>query len=288
MLKRLRLILIFLLAVVGLGIYLSSTSESIFFATAREFIVRSIVAGVVLGGARAVVKGKPEIVAGEVNRHDAGSFLSHWGTAIGIFILIASGVMFGFFPSSSKVLTEEAFALNLHYIGVVITLFCGLFWAVDFTLSRSYNTLVPNIKDIIHGTLGKYLLRREWRCEGKYLSSQKSAFLAFASVGAVILATGAIKVAAYIWPIQAALHGTITFIHDVSSLLFILLLIVHVTIVIVLGHWLALKSWFTGKMPEEHVKKEHPVWYEELQRGIQNDNSKQKPCDTKEVCRVEE
>lgn len=282
--KKVLLISVLLLVAAGAGIYLASTSESIFFATARGLIVRSIIVGVVIGGARAVVKGKPGIAAGKVTRHGVGSFFEHWGTGIGIFILIASGIMLGFLfiPSSPKTLAEVAFASNLHFVGLVITLFGGFFWAVDFALSKSYNTLVPNIKDIIRGTLGKYLLRRKWRYEGKYLSSQKSAFLATAFLGAAILVTGAIKVAAYIWPIQAALHRTVTFIHDISALLFILLLMVHVLVVIALGHWPALKSWVTGKMSEEHVKEEHPVWYEELKRDIEGDSSKQKPRDTKE------
>ena len=276
MLKKVRLMLILLPVAIGAGIYLASASGSNLFATANWLIIRSIIVSIVLGAARAVVKKKPKIVDGEVTRHDAASFLSHWGTAVGIFILIASAIMTGFSPSSSSSRTpaEHIFAMNLHFVGLVITLFCGFFWAAGFILSQSYTTLVPNLKDIIHGTLGKYLLRREWHCESKYLSSQKSAFLAFACVGIVILATGAIKVAAYSWPMPSELLGAVTIIHDTASLLFILLLIVHVVIVIILGHWLALKSWFTGKIPEEYVKKEYPRWFEELQRSIKNNNGK--------------
>lgn len=274
MLKNVKVILVGLLVIVGLGVYLASTSKLIYFSGAWDLLIRAMVIGTVLGGTRAVLKSKPKIVAGEVTRHDAGSFLSHWGTATGIFLLIASGIMIGFFPPASRVLTEKLFGMNLHFIGLAITLFCGLFWAVDFILSRSYNELVPNIKDIIYGTLGKYLLRREWRYEGKYLSSQKSAFLAFVCIGFVILITGFIKVAAYIWPITADIHAVATFIHDVFSIFFILLLIMHVVIVIILRHWLALKSWGTGKMPIEYVEAEYPVWYNELKKESRDDNSK--------------
>lgn len=267
--KKVFLILVLFLAALGVGLYFANTSESLFFDTAPWAIAAAIVIGIVLGAARAMLKGKPEVVGGEVTRHGGGAFLEHWGTALGIFTLIASGILLGFLfiPSFAKTSTEAVSPLNIHFIGLVITLSGGFYFLTDFMLSRDYSTLVPNINDITGGTLGKYLLRRKWYSEGKYLSSQKSAFLAFAFFGAVILGTGAVKVAAHIWPIQASVYSTATFIHDIFSLLFILLLIVHVLLVVALRHWKALKSWVTGRISEEYVKEEHPVWYEELKRG---------------------
>jgi len=39
-------------------------------------------------------------------------------------------------------------------------------------------------------------------------------------------------------------------------------------LVVALRHWKALKSWVTGRISEEYVKEEHPVWYEELKKGV--------------------
>ncbi len=263
------LILFLFLAASGVGIYFASTSDSLFFDTALWAIAAAIGAGIILGAARAVLKGRSGMTDGEAIRHGAGAFIEHWGTAIGIFIMIASAIMLGFLfiPPSAKTLNQVQFPLNMHFIGLVLTLFAGFYWAADFALSRNYRSLVPNVGDIIGGTIGKYLLRRKWHPEGKYLSSQKSAFLAFAVLGAVILVTGAIKVAAHIWTIQASAYSAATYIHDIFSLLFILMLIVHMLLVVALGEWPSLKSWITGKMSEDQVKEEHPAWYEELKKG---------------------
>ena len=42
----------------------------------------------------------------------------------------------------------------------------------------------------------------------------------------------------------------------------ILYILVHVGIVVVLGHWPAFRSWFTGNMSTKFVEEHHPVWYE--------------------------
>ncbi len=263
------LVLILLLAVTGVGLYLANSSESLFFDTAPWALFVAAGVGIVLGAVRGLRKRKPVIVDGMVIRHGVGSFVEHWGSAIGIFTLIASGIILGFLfiGPFAKTAAEVVFPLNMHFIGLAVTLFAGCFWAADFLVSRNYGSLVPNINDIVGGTLGKYLLRRKWSSEGKYLSSQKSAFLAFIVLGGGILVTGAIKVAAHIWPIQASVYGVTTYIHDILSFLFILLLIVHVLLVVVLGHWKAFRSFFTGKISEEYVEEEHPVWHEELKRG---------------------
>ena len=128
--------------------------------------------------------------------------------------------------------------------------------------------LIPNIPDIIGGTIAKYLLRRKWTSEDKYLSSQKSAFLAFALIGAVILISGAVKVAAHMWAIDADWWSFFTVIHDLFSFLFIILLVIHVVLVLALpAHWSSLVSWLTGKVTEEYVEEEHPLWNDELKTG---------------------
>ena len=271
MIKKIVIILVLFAVSLGVGLYFANTSESLFFDTAPWAIAAAIGAGIILGVARSLLKGKATIEHGQVARHGGGSFLEHWGTALGIFTLIASAIMLGFLfiPSTVEASADVVFPLNMHFIGVVVTLFGGFYFITDYVLTRRYSTLIPNVSDITGGTIGKYLLRRKWHYEDRYLSSQKSAFLAFAVLGAVILATGAIKVAAHIWAIKAPAVGTVTFIHDIFSLLFILLLIVHVLLVVALpAHWPSLKSWITGKVSEDYVKEEHPVWYEDLKKGV--------------------
>ncbi len=279
--KRVLIILVLLLAVLGAGVYFSLnleddlltplTQEDVLFDSVLLWAVpAAVVLGLILGVTRAKRKVREKIENGEVIRHGAGAFLEHWGTALGIIMLIASGVLLGFLfiPSRVNFLDDAVWMLNLHFVGIVVTLFAGSLFAADFLASRKYSSLLPNLRDISGGFFGKYLLRRKWTAETKYLSSQKAAFLAWAVLGVLILATGAIKLAWRVWPIQADVLGWATVIHDWVSLLIILMLVVHVLMVLLLpAHRKMLKSWITGKVPEEYVKEEHPIWYEELEKG---------------------
>ncbi len=234
-------------------------------------IVISIVAGIAFGTARAKFKNKPAIIIGQVTRHGDGAVFKHWGTALGIFTLIASGILLGFlfFPHLMNTPDTAAFPLNMHFVGLMVTSFGGFYFVTDYLLSRNFMLLVPNLKDIIHGTLGKYFLRRKWVTETKYLSAQKSSFLLFALVGGVQLVTGAIKMAAHIWLLSPSVMSITTVIHDIFSLLFIILLVMHVLFVLAIPrHRPLLQSWFKGKVTEEYAKKEHPIWYEELKKDI--------------------
>jgi cytochrome b subunit of formate dehydrogenase len=268
MLKKVKLLLILLPFIIAAGVYLAGSSETNLFASADWILVRAAIAGVVLGAARAVLRKRDRITDGEVTRHDAGSFISHWGTATGIFILIASGIMKGFFPGTSiaRQMGDQIFATNLHFIGLAVTLLCGCFWLADYIVKQNYSELIPNLRDIIYGTLGKYLLRKKWPYDGKYLSSQKSAFLAFAVLGGIVLITGAIKTGNYVWHIPENVLNITTIIHDAGSILFILLLIVHILIVFILKEFPALKSWVTGKVPLDYAKKEYPLWIEQIKK----------------------
>jgi formate dehydrogenase gamma subunit len=248
-------------------------------------LVRALAYGVLLGGIRAVIRPKQAIVDGKAIRHDAASFLEHWGTAIGIFVLIISGALIGFFFLESIALTSQmpvdadpetwvdpktAWMTNVHFIGVAITLFGGGFFAADYVLSHNFKKLVPNIKEIIDGTMRKYMLRKPYHTEGKYLASQKSAFMSFVALGAAVLITGFIKVFVYMGRIAPETNESLlkwnTYIHDISGFLFFLLIIVHVGFIVVLRHWPMMKSWISGTVDEELVKEEHPIWYEELKQ----------------------
>jgi cytochrome b subunit of formate dehydrogenase len=266
------IILVLILAALAIGIVFSNTSDdtnAVFFDTLPWITVAAAGFGFICGIARAIFKGKEEISNGEVNRHGGGSFLEHWGTAFGIFTLLASGFLLGFlfFPSIMKTLDTTALSLNIHFIGVVVTLFGGFFFVGDYIFSRKFDRLIPNVPDIFSGFIGKYFLRRKYPHEDKYLASQKVAFLGFAVIGGVLVITGAVKVAAHIWPINADWWAFFTLIHDYFSLFFVFILIVHVLLVIGLREWPAFFSFITGKVTEEQAAEDYPVWYEELKTG---------------------
>ncbi len=279
--KKILLVLFVLLAVLGVGIALSYTALNdvpLFDKGVGQLgIAISVVAGIGLGIARGLLKKKNEIKGDVVIRHGAGSFISHWGTALGIFAAMFSGVMLGFFimngksiwfiPVFTKTLEQVIPALNVHYFSVVMICFSAFFFVADYIATRDWTLLIPNITDVIQGFIGKYFLRRKWEKEEKYLSSQKSAAMPYMLIGLVMLLSGAVKVAAHIWPISASAWGWATVIHDVFMLFIIFYTLVHIGIVVMLGDWPAFRSWFSGTMSTKFVEHHHPVWYEKLTTG---------------------
>ncbi|MCL2140943.1 MAG: cytochrome b/b6 domain-containing protein [Dehalococcoidia bacterium] len=278
MVKKILVVMFALLIALGVGVGLSYTAlkaTSLFDNTVALWgLVAVAVVGSGLGVARGLMKEKNAIRGDLVTRHGAGSFVSHWGTALGIFGAIASGVILGFFimngksiwfiPVFAKELSQVIPALNVHYFSVVLILFSSFFFVADYIATRDWRLLVPNVQDVLQGFIGKYFLRRKWEKEEKYLSSQKSAAVPYMLIGLVILLSGAVKVASHAFNFSASFAGWATIIHDVFTVFIILFTIVHVCIIVVLGDWPAFRSWFTGTMSTKFVEHHHPVWFDDL------------------------
>jgi cytochrome b subunit of formate dehydrogenase len=110
--------------------------------------------------------------------------------------------------------------------------------------------LFPNVKDIIDGTIKKYLLRIKSKETGKYLSSQKASFLLFGIIGAVILITGIIKLIPFYGRLPFNILKLATTIHDIAAWALVILLAVHVLLAVVWGAYRPLLlSWFNGRDP---------------------------------------
>jgi len=282
MMTRILLVLVILLAAAGAGIYLAynppaglqALNASLFDNSSANWVLVGVaVLGLILGAARGMLKKRSTIHGDVVIRHGVGSFISHWGTGIGIFMAIASGLLMGMYLGFwtigpfARVPGAVISPANLHYFAVVFILFGAFFFVGDYLFGRNLKLLIPNAEDVSKGFIGKYMLRRKWTREEKYLSSQKSAFVPYILIGLVILLTGAVKVASHLWPIKADYWGWATILHDYFALFIILYTIVHMGIIVMLGHWPAFFSWFTGTMKTHEVEHEHPIWYEELKTG---------------------
>ena len=279
MLKKILLVLFFCLAAFGVCVGLSYTSlraTPLFDNRIAQWgLVIATVVGIALGVARGFMKKKCEIQGDLVTRHGVGSFISHWGTALGIFAAIYSGIVLGFFvtnngnsigflPVFAKDTIQVIQALNVHYFSVIMILFSAFFFVADYIATRDWTLLVPNLRDVIHGFIGKYFLRRKWNEDEKYLASQKSAAIPYLAIGLVVLLSGAVKVAGHIWDISANILGWATIIHDVFMVFIIFFTLVHISIIVLLGDWPAFRSWFTGTMSKKFVEHHHPVWYDDL------------------------
>jgi len=252
MVKKTILALVLYLIVVALTITWTVHIHTVLFHSAWGGLIAAIVIGAIAGVIRVKLKMKKQAAAANEHapRHTVGSFMDHWGTGVGIIILIVSGALlasgrkigFFFVPQFTR---SRIMALNLHYLGVFFTLIFGCTFLIDFLLSGGYKKLMPGLADIWDGTIKRYLFRKRWNERDKYFSSQKSSFLVFTILGVIILITGIIKVLPFILPVPLNRTNNI---HDIAAELFTLMLIIHILFVIAVpSHWRLLLSWFTGK-----------------------------------------
>jgi cytochrome b subunit of formate dehydrogenase len=247
MVKKTVSFLVAYIIVVGLVTAWVSSFQTKLFSDIPWMFSIAIIIGIIAGifTARAKLKNTRQ----EVNppRHTLYSFMEHWGTGIGIILMIVSSRLLGlaFLPQEN---IPSVIPSNLHFTGLVFTLLFGVYFLADFLASREYRTMMPNLRDIWGGTIKKYLLRKKWNDTGKYLSSQKSAFLAFAVLGLGVLITGVIKTVGLRGQDPSPSVTGVSYAHDIFALLFILLLIVHIVLVLVVRSYRRmLVSWFTGR-----------------------------------------
>lgn len=227
----------------SLGINLFRQTRWIFIATFAIGIIFGITGAVIKRWRNSKTSKQPRA------RHTLDSIMEHWGTAIGLFILIVSGYQIREHGGLN--------AIKLHFLGLFLTLLFGSYFLADFFVSGKYTTLFPNIKDIIDGTIKKYLFRFQLKENGKYLSSQKSSFLLFTVLGGIIFVTGVIKLLPFYTHISFSIVKIATNIHDISALVFVIVLAIHIILVIGWPSYRPLfGSWFTGKTPKGHQSHE--------------------------------
>jgi cytochrome b subunit of formate dehydrogenase len=244
--KTVSFTVIYLIVLVLVIAWVSPFQTKLFHDISWIFLI-AIIGGVVAGIFRARAKLRNSDPVNDPPRHTIFSFMEHWGTGIGIIVLIISARLIGFVfaPHTSS---PSVMPSNLHFVGLFFTLLFGCYFLADSLVSREYRLEMPNLADIWDGTIKKYLLGKKWNDTDKYLSSQKSAFLAFAVLGFCVLVTGAIKIVNFTWQIPSQLVLRASYAHDIFAILFILLLIVHILLVFVVrSHRRLLYSWFTGR-----------------------------------------
>lgn len=230
-------------------------------------LIVSALIGIILAVFHRIKTKETLIDNGQIIRHKISGFISHWITALGILTLLVTGFVIGFlfFPHFVNTPASVLLPLNIHFWGIVIAIFGGFYFLSEYLLSRKFSIILPSIRDITQGTIKKYLFKQKYKNEGKYLSSQKSAFFAFALLGGILFISGTIKVVAHSWEMPSIVLAITTQIHDIFALLFFIMLLIHVIMALLLAnHRILLKSWFTGKINEKYVKEEHVAWYEEL------------------------
>jgi cytochrome b subunit of formate dehydrogenase len=254
MLKKVLIISFLFLILVVLSILGINYWKVFLFQDSAWILAAAASLGLLSGGLLAGFKKEIEMAvpAGLVKRHTLISFMEHWGTTLGLLISMISGLLLIINPSLLQ--------MNLHFLGLILIFIFGDYFLADFLVSKKLNNLLPSFTDILDGTLKKYLFRTKWSDHGKYLASQKSSFLAFIAFGFGIAVTGVIKVIGIIWSLPVEIIRTSTSIHDISAILFSVMVFIHIILVLsVPSNRRLFNSWFTGTIAEQSLKTEAAV-----------------------------
>jgi cytochrome b subunit of formate dehydrogenase len=251
MLKKVLIVSLLIVILVDLSILGINYLKVFLFQTGPWILAISMCLGLLAGGLIAIFNKKTLTVPAELlKRHTLASYLEHWGTAYGMFVLIISGLLL--------LINPTLFQMNLHFLGLFFILLFGSYFLADFFVSKKFNILLPNYIDIADGTVKKYLFGMKWNDNGKYLSSQKSSFLALTAFGIGITITGVIKIVGIIWSLPVELIQISTRVHDIAAALFVLTVVVHIILVMLFRHNRQLLiSWFTGTISEEDPKQKN-------------------------------
>ena len=217
-------------------------------------------------------RSEPVYEEGKILRHDERMFFSHWAHTLSVIILAISGLMMGplFLPRLVHTPEAAGFALNVHFVGIVIFAFGLLYYISDLIIEGGFKDLLPEPGDV-KNTLSYYsakLKGMEAPPQGKYLASEKLAYPVWIVLTGGITITGGIKLAAHLWSLPGALMGAMSFIHDVCAFAILVLMAIHVVLgAIVPWSWPLLRSMVTGYVSEEYVRKYHGRWYKEIQKA---------------------
>jgi len=222
----------------------------------------------------------PHIEGKRVWRHDGAARLSHWAHAAGCILLLASalGLGFFFFPRLVSGTTGAAWMMDLHYFGALLFVFGGCFWLANTIISPwRFSEHMPDNGSVIEGITHYahiFGLTRKTVRPAKYDGSERLAFVPIVLFAALLILTGCIKLTARVigWP--SGLLSGMTWLHDFSALMMLVLFVFHVLLAAVVPwSWPLLKSMFNGWVPLDFARDHHPTWFEQLEQSASEEKS---------------
>jgi len=239
------------------------------FDTLPWLLFATIFAGILLGAF--LPRTDPYIDKDRVLRHDFSAKLSHWTHAAGCVLLLVSAVGLGFFflPRLLPDVDGAAWLMDLHYIGALVFIFGGFFWAANTIISPyRFTEHMPDGGSLLEGVTHYahifHLTKKRVR-PYKYNGSERLAFVPIVLTAAVLILTGFVKLLPRMMEIPSTLVSSSTWIHDACALFMLILVFFHVLLAAVVPwSWPLLKSMFTGHVSLEFAKDEHASWVEQL------------------------
>ena len=221
----------------------------------------------------------PFIKEQRVLRHDGAARLSHWTHAAGCTLLLISGVALGFFFLPRQVAGPAGASqmLNIHFFGALFFVFGGFFWLSNTLMSPwRFREHMPDKGSLIEG-ITHYAhicgLTKKTVSPAKYDGSERLAFVPIVLFAALLILTGFIKLAPRFIGVPTNLLSSMTWLHDISALMMLVLFFFHVLLAAVVPwSWPLLRSMFNGWVPRDFAESHHPQWYKQLSQSENKDS----------------
>ncbi|MCL1050650.1 cytochrome b/b6 domain-containing protein [Shewanella abyssi] len=211
----------------------------------------------------------------QVLRHDGIARITHWTTAFGCLLLMATGVALGFLFVPRMVTDASATAVlfNLHFVGALFFLFGSCLWAANQIVDRKRmqthlpdESLVQEIKkSVLHYTHMAGLTKKHIEAP-KYHHSGRLAGLIIIATSLVIILSGFAKLAVRGIDVSPTIATIINLSHDGATLVMLMLIPVHAFLGgVAPWAWNTLKGMFTGYVSRDYAKQHHTLWFKELE-----------------------
>ncbi len=216
----------------------------------------------------------PFVQEQRVWRHDGAARLSHWTHAAGCTLLLISGVALGFLFLPRQVAGPAGASqmMDLHFLGALLFVFGGFFWLSNTILSPwRFREHMPDSGSLIEGITHYahiFGLTKKTVRPAKYDGSERLAFVPIVLFAALLVLTGFVKLAPRFMGMPTSLLSAMTWLHDVSALMMLVLFFFHVLLAAVVPwSWPLLASMFNGWVTRDFAKSHHPLWYEQLNQS---------------------
>jgi cytochrome b subunit of formate dehydrogenase len=208
-----------------------------------------------------------------VARHSLAVRALHWLVAGSGALLVFSGI--GEMPVYKRynLIKVPGFAwaanyelnLQLHYAAAFVFTAAAFFHLVYHLRRREFAAFPRrgDVRESLH-ILKAILLGKPEPPHGKFLAEQRLAYAAFGATSLVLVLTGLVKTYKNLGAIvlDPELLQVLTLAHTAATMLFALLVVLHLAAFLPKANRALLPSMFTGTVDGEYARRRHPHWPE--------------------------
>lgn len=211
----------------------------------------------------------------KIVRHNLAIRLTHWVTALSIFILFFSG--FGQMPVYKRYYVDQLpglewssdflITLHLHYWAAAVLIFITVYYMTYSIMTKNWD-IIPRKGDLRESVqiFAALLGLAEEPDSDKYLAEQRLAFAVTALSILALIITGIIKVYKNL-PGHELSVNTVYWtaqIHNLFTVILLLSIIAHLGAFLIKANRPLVVSMFSGKISADYVQHRHGKWWKKI------------------------